>query len=691
MNPAHARFYGYDSPEELIGKSWRLLYDEEELIRFEREIMPEFIRKGNFRGVTRGKKKDGSTYPQEISLTALEDGGLICIVRDITEQKNIEDALRESEERFRTLAAYIQDPVLILDFDGSVQYANNAAFRFVGIPPSLDVSSENIATFIAPESQEKALADLEKVRVSGGPLIAEYRMRTAQGEIKWVEAVGTRVSWNKTDRDLVALRDITSRKQAEEELRLKDNAIESSINAIAIGDLSGNLTYVNPAFLSIWGYEDRNEVLGRSAISFWIVEDEAQQVFEEIHATGKWSGQMTGRKKDGTSIQVQLSGNLIRGASGEPVAMMSSFIDITDQKRIEKALRQSEQKFRSMVEASPDIIWETDTRGNFTYVSPQSSQQSGYPPEELIGSPLLKLVSPESLDAMHKIFLSIIQDKSSFITFEIPAVHRNGSVVVLEIRSVIINDEDGQVIGLRGIARDITERRKAEESLQLANRKLHLLSSITRHDINNQLSIMRGYCKLLETKMHDPAFSGYFEKVNASSERISSIIRFTREYEDLGVKTSAWQDIWQLLEPATRDLGLGHIRLINDLPPVWRVLADPLIVRVFFNLVDNAVRYGGKITTIRFSVKESGEDQVIVCENDGESIPYDEKEKIFERGFGKNTGFGLFLIREILAITHITIKETGEPGKGARFEMMVPRGNYRFGDITDVRDSIKDE
>ncbi|MCX6701523.1 MAG: sensor histidine kinase [Methanomicrobiales archaeon] len=117
----------------------------------------------------------------------------------------------------------------------------------------------------------------------------------------------------------------------------------------------------------------------------------------------------------------------------------------------------------------------------------------------------------------------------------------------------------------------------------------------------------------------------------------------------------------------------------NDLASGTEVFADPLIVTVFYNLMDNAIRYGGKITTIRFSIEEAGDDQVIVCEDDGDGIIFEEKEKIFERGFGKNTGLGLALSREILDITGITIRETGEPGKGARFEMTVPKGAYRVG------------
>jgi signal transduction histidine kinase len=116
----------------------------------------------------------------------------------------------------------------------------------------------------------------------------------------------------------------------------------------------------------------------------------------------------------------------------------------------------------------------------------------------------------------------------------------------------------------------------------------------------------------------------------------------------------------------------------NNIPAGMEVLADPLIIKVFYNLIDNAIRHGGKITTIRFSIQESGDEHPIICEDDGDGVPADEKERIFERRYGKNTGLGLFLAREILRITGMTIRETGEPGKGARFEMTVPNGAYRF-------------
>ncbi|MCX6689132.1 MAG: HAMP domain-containing sensor histidine kinase, partial [Methanoregula sp.] len=207
---------------------------------------------------------------------------------------------------------------------------------------------------------------------------------------------------------------------------------------------------------------------------------------------------------------------------------------------------------------------------------------------------------------------------------------------------------------------------------------LNLLSSITRHDINNQLTVQMGYLELLEDTQLDPSHNEYFQKVSTAAKRIAAMIQFTKEYEEIGVHAPTWQDCRTLVDTAAKQAPLRKVEVKNDLPAGAEVFADPLVVKVCYNLMDNAVRYGGKITTIRFSVLESGDDYLIVCEDDGDGVVAAEKEKIFERGFGKNTGLGLALSREILLITGIKITETGEPGKGARFEMTVPKGAWRM-------------
>ena len=224
---------------------------------------------------------------------------------------------------------------------------------------------------------------------------------------------------------------------------------------------------------------------------------------------------------------------------------------------------------------------------------------------------------------------------------------------------------------------DITERKHAEASLQQANKKLNLLYGITRHDINNQLTVLQGYIALLEDNQPDPTLNGYCLKVASAAQRISSMIQFTKEYEMIGVTAPFWHDIRTLVTTMAKAVSLEPVKMNNDLPAGTEVFADPLVAKVFYNLIDNAVRHGGKITTIRFSVEDRNGNWIIVCEDDGAGVSADKKEKIFERGFGKNTGLGLALSREILDITGITLDEIGEPGKGARFRLQIPMKGFR--------------
>jgi signal transduction histidine kinase len=228
---------------------------------------------------------------------------------------------------------------------------------------------------------------------------------------------------------------------------------------------------------------------------------------------------------------------------------------------------------------------------------------------------------------------------------------------------------------------DITERKMAEEALCEANKKLNLLYDITRHDINNQILALNSFIELLHEKSPDPALEYYFSWITQSVNRISAMIQFTKEYATIGITTPLWQDTRTLVDTAAKQIHLGNVTVKNDLPAGIEIFADSLIIKVFYNLMDNAVRYGGKITVIRFFWEERNGNGIIVCEDDGTGIQYPDKERIFEQGFGKNTGIGLFLSREILSITGITIRETGEPGKGTRFEMTFPPDAYRLSHV----------
>lgn len=212
----------------------------------------------------------------------------------------------------------------------------------------------------------------------------------------------------------------------------------------------------------------------------------------------------------------------------------------------------------------------------------------------------------------------------------------------------------------------------------MANHKLNLLSSITRHDINNQLQALTGYIQFSTEALAEPEIlAGYFEREALIAENIRRQISFTKDYEDLGVRSPVWQDISKLVREVTTVLPMQDFQLEIKCQNL-EIFADPLLKKVFYNLTDNALHYGGeKMTTIRLMASPQKEHILLIFEDDGEGISVEDKQKLFTRGFGKHTGLGLFLSREILAITGITITETGEPGKGARFEITVPNGKWR--------------
>ena len=161
---------------------------------------------------------------------------------------------------------------------------------------------------------------------------------------------------------------------------------------------------------------------------------------------------------------------------------------------------------------------------------------------------------------------------------------------------------------------------------------------------------------------------------------IEEQVLFTRDYQTVGVDAPVWQDLNRSLFHATQALSMGTVQVDSHVPDI-RVLADPLFAKVFLNLIDNSLRYGGKtMNRVQITCKKTDAGLTCIYEDNGMGIAPGDKNRLFTRGFGKHTGLGLFLVREILAITGITIHETGEYTRGARFEIAVPNGAFRPGE-----------
>jgi signal transduction histidine kinase len=218
--------------------------------------------------------------------------------------------------------------------------------------------------------------------------------------------------------------------------------------------------------------------------------------------------------------------------------------------------------------------------------------------------------------------------------------------------------------------------RRVQDEVAFLNKKLNIVGSVTRHDVLNQLTAVGGYAELLEMVVEDPQMKSYIAKERFALEKIRRQFQFAKDYQNLATEPPCWQPVAFVIRRATETVALNGITITETCGNA-AVYADPMLDKAVAHLLDNAIRHGQSVTHISVSVQDGKNGAVLLVEDNGAGIPAAGKERIFERGVGKYTGWGLFLAREILAITGITIAETGEPGKGARFEIHVPAESYR--------------
>lgn len=217
---------------------------------------------------------------------------------------------------------------------------------------------------------------------------------------------------------------------------------------------------------------------------------------------------------------------------------------------------------------------------------------------------------------------------------------------------------------------------KVVTALEEANKKLKMMTSATRHDVLNQLVVLQGFGGLAEELATDENQKPFFEHLRTTVKMITHEMEFTKSYEDFGAKMPAWLDLNGLVEVERGILKPSGITLDSDLGE-YEVYADPLFGKVFHNLVDNTIRHGKNATRVKMSNHESSDGLHIIYEDDGSGISEAIRPKLFEHGAGLHTGYGLFLIREILGMTGITISENGRTGEGVRFEIRVPSDRFR--------------
>jgi PAS domain S-box-containing protein len=337
-----------------------------------------------------------------------------------------------------------------------------------------------------------------------------------------------------------------------------------------------------------------------------------------------------------------------------------------------KALQDSENKYRTLIENVNVGIFRSDLRkkGRLIQANPAMCRILGYEDEKAImeANPEDFYLDPHDRDT---ILVDLKRDRR-IKDRKVRMKLRSGGYILGSMTLTALYDDEGEISLIDGVIEDITEKEMKEEALRQANRKWNLLSSITRHDINNQAMVLDGYLTLAWEKATDPEVRKLLSKARSSVQSIEKHVSFAKDYQDIGINAPRWFDLRESLINALIPLDKASLSVKVDVEN-YTVFADPMIGKVFYNLAQNVVRHS-KGSVLVISTKEMDSRLVLSFQDDGVGVK--DKSRLFKRS-NSTSGFGLFLSKEILSITGLEIRETGEAGKGARFEIIFAVGQHR--------------
>jgi len=477
VNQAWVDLLGY-SRDEVIGKWFGHFVAPDWEEHFESNF-PCFKSAGEIHGVQfEMVRKDGAPITVEFDgRIGYDRAGNFkqthCILRDVTELRRVQDALRESEETFRSLFENSLDAILLTAPDGRIFRANPQACKILGCRENEIVEAGRDGVIDTTDPRLPVL--LEERRLTGSAS-GELHFRRKDGTIFPAEVSSSVfVDANGQQRTSMSIRDISARKQAENLLRETEEKyrllFEKGKDAVMLHDAeSMRFLDANPAAEALWGYT-KNELLTMTPVDLSL---ERQETIEALEKAAQPGGTHVPirlqRQKDGTQIVVEVSMSQ-PFTSGNNNVVCSIVRDITDRKKAEEALRQNEQKYRLIVENMHDVVYQTDMEGRVIFGSPSSRQLLGYAPEELLDTRLSALYA---IPGERTRFLKLLRESGSVTDFEAELIRKDGSRVWASTNARLLTDEKGNPVGVEGVTRDISARKKAEETLRDSEERFRL-------------------------------------------------------------------------------------------------------------------------------------------------------------------------------------------------------------------------
>jgi PAS domain S-box-containing protein len=602
-------------------------------------------------------------------------------IRHLYEKAQAQRLLWESEERFKRMVINSKDLIMLTANDGKIIYLSPACKTILGYAPEELIGT--VTWLIHPDDIERVKkvfsASLKNPTIGN----VEYRIVTKQGEIRWVDHSYSQImEHGKLTQAVSTLRDITESKNAEAKLRQSEERFRLAVQNIPImmATLNGNLEYT-------WLYNARlnmpdSAFLGKRFGEVLKIQDVEQlrSALVDLLQTGGSFRREVIVHLEGGSLVFDTYFEASHNEKGEVNGVRFATYDVTDRKKTEQKLQESQEQCRFIAENALDVLTVTDVNGTFLYVSPSVKPILGFTPEELMDKKSILQFLPSAEISRLNPKMQQLRETGQVEPIEISLQTKTGKTVCLESKISRVRDPSGNISFIT-ISRDITERKRyqaerdqALNQAELLLEKLRVVNGFVQHDIRNKLAIITNWLFLSKKYANNNQnMLSQIDQITSVTEGIVRILEFAQTISSVGDRGLSWVPVYGAVKKAQElftDLG-GVDFVTSNLD--FEVQADVALIEIFHNLIDNSLKYGKNLTLIKIYAEHSDGDLRLIYEDNGGGIDTETKGNLFQKGAGKGTGLGLYLIQRICDIYGWTINEEGISGVGVRFVLSIPQ------------------
>ena len=696
-NQRTVEIHGFASRDELVGKNAFELVAPRDHKRIAGN-MRQALKQGTINGVEYTLlKPDGTEFPGELSTSVLKDAagkviGHITIVRDITERKRAEEALRESEEFRSSLLANSPNPIGVINPDSSIRYVNPALEKLTGFSAAELIGKKAPYPYWTQATLKKTIMGFRKA-MRQGDLRAEELFQKKNGELFWVKITSTPVMNNGDFKYLLTnWVDITKRKQVEEALRQSEkkykNLAEATSDLIWEADERGTFTFVGPRIKDILGYET-NEVIGKMRTLNLTTKAEARKwlkLFKEINAKKEpFSGfEITHLHKNGTPVLFEISGIPTFDSDGNFKGYVGVNKNITERKQAEEKIRSAAEEWRTTFDSITDFISIHDKDNRIVRVNKAFADAFKTTPDKLVGK-LCHQLSHGTKEPPENCPHRQTLKTGKPATMEV--FDPNRGIYTQESTSPIF-DAKGNVAGSVHIAKNITERKRMEEQLMLTDRLASIgeLASGIAHELNNPLTSVIGFSQLLLEEDIPENLKEDLGTIYSEAQRASAIVKnlltFARKHAPMRQLSQVNSILEDVLKLRSYEHKVNNIELEkNFAPELPEIMVDYFqMQQVFLNIIVNAetamLEANGRGKLVISTGRVNNTVKVTIADS-GPGIAKENLRRVFDPFFttkevGKGTGLGLSICHGIITGHGGKIYAEGEIKKGASFVVELP-------------------